>query len=133
MATRLKKILIDFDGVIHRYNSGWLGEGQIPDAPVVDTASGQDAIQWLRTLLQCGHFAIHIYSRRGSDPSKGGIGAMKTWLSRNGLESRYLKRIVFEKEKPESFLVIDDRCLQFKGEFFEPNVIKNFKPWWKEV
>ncbi len=132
MAERKKKILIDFDGVIHRYNSGWQGERNIPDAPVIDKESGQDAIQWLRGLLQTGHFIIHIYSRRGSDPSKGGIGAMKVWLLKNGLEERYLKRIVFEKEKPESFLVIDDRCLQFKGKFFDPIEIKNFKPWWKE-
>ena len=131
MAEDAKHLYIDFDGVLHRYNSGWQGAGVIPDDPVVDEENGRDAIQWLTSLCQSGHFVVHIFSRRGSDPSNAGVGAMKMWLMKHGMPERYLKRLKFETQKPDMWLLIDDRCMQFDGAFPDPLDIKNFKPWWK--
>ena len=129
MAKDPKKIFIDFDGVIHSYNSGWTVASEVHDPPVVDESTGRDAIQWLTTLLQSGDLEIHIYSRRGTDPSKGGIGAMQQWLIDHGLAPRYLKRIKWETGKPDWFLIIDDRALGFDGSFPMPHELKGFKPW----
>ena len=125
-----KHVWIDFDGVLHSYTSGWQGPAVIPDPPVVDPNTGRDAIQWLTSILQSGHFVVHIWSRRGADPRLGGINAMRVWLQQHGLDPRYLKRLKFETDKPEAFLIIDDRCMQFRGEFPDPLDMKQFKPWW---
>lgn len=125
-----KHIWIDFDGVLHSYTSGWQGADIIPDPPVVDPVTGRDAIQWLTSLLQSGHFVVHIWSRRAIDTRSGGIGAMRVWLQKHGLDVRYLKRVKFETGKPDAFVFIDDRSMPFTGEFPDPLEIKQFKPWW---
>jgi hypothetical protein len=124
-----KKLFVDFDGVIHSYGSGWKGPANIPDPPVVDPETGRTSIEWLTSLLQSGHFVVHIYSRRAADPSEGGIQAMANWLLEHGLAKRYLDRIEWETHKPEFFLMIDDRCHQFGGEFPEPWDLDRFEPW----
>ena len=127
----VKKLFVDFDGVIHSYSSGWLGPTEIPDPPVVDADSGRSSIDWLTSLLQSGHFSVHIYSRRAADPEDGGVQAMGQWLLKHGLARRYLDRIEWEIEKPEFFLIIDDRAHQFDGSFPEPWDLDRFKPWHK--
>ncbi|QED26679.1 hypothetical protein FRD01_05345 [Microvenator marinus] len=129
MANDLKKIYVDFDGVLHAYEQPWSGPAEIKDGPVVDSNTGKDAIQWLTTLLQSGHFEVHIYSRRCSNPKSGGIGAMTQWLIDHGLAARYLKRIKFATGKPDYFLIIDDRAIGFDGHFPQPHELKDFKPW----
>lgn len=125
----LKKIFVDFDGVIHSYNSRWTSASEVNDPPVVDTETGKDAIQWLTTMLQSGHFEIHIYSKRGTDPKSGGISAMQLWLAEHGLAPRYLKRIKWATGKPDYFLIIDDRAIGFDGTFPMPHEVQDFKPW----
>lgn len=127
---RQKHIWLDFDGVLHSYESGWEGADVINDDPVVDPETGRTSIQWLTSLLQSGHFVVHIWSRRGADPRSGGIGAMKVWLQKHGLAPRYLKRLKFETDKPDAFLFIDDRAMAFDGEFPDPLEVKQFQPWW---
>lgn len=129
MAEPKKRVFVDFDGVLHRYTSKWEGPAVIPDGPMIDTARGRSSIDWLRSLIQSGKFVIHIYSRRGADPALGGIGAMKAWLQQHGLEARYLKQLKFETGKPEMFILIDDRCLQFQGQFPEAWELERFRPW----
>ncbi len=125
-----KHIWVDFDGVLHSYSSGWQGPSVIPDPPVVDADTGRDAIQWLTSVLQSGHFVVHIWSRRG-DPRTGGINAMRQWLREHGLDERYLKRLKFETDKPDVFLIIDDRAMGFEGHFPDPLEMKRFQPWWR--
>ena len=124
-----KRLFIDFDGVIHAYTSPWTNPSEIADGPVVDIATGRTSIQWLTSLIQSGNFHIHIYSRRGADPSKGGIGAMRQWLLKHGMAERYVKRIKWETGKPDYFMVIDDRAHGFDGNFPQPHDLSAFKPW----
>jgi len=166
-----KILLLDFDGVIHKYSSGWKGARNIPDQPV----SG--ALEFIVEATE--HFDVCIYSARSSQ--FGGIQAMKKWLydkyaeigeiKRTGWPSpfrqfdevdskgseiprwysngilnetsmepweyevdqgvkRFLKKIMFPKNKPAAFLTIDDRCFLFKEQFPSMEEISNFKPWY---
>lgn len=148
MAEKKKPILLlDFDGVIHSYTSGWKGARNIPDEPV------DGALRFIEKAMV--HFRICIYSARSSQ--WGGKRAMKRWL-RQHLEHYVLKenpefiepcpfnedismaervvddmmmRIKFPTKKPPAFLTIDDRCVCFNGKFPKPEKLLNFKPWHK--
>ena len=70
---RRKPILcLDFDGVIHSYESGWQGPDSIPDPPV------EGALAFIVAALAT--FDVQIYSTRSHQP--GGIDAMKDWLAK---------------------------------------------------
>lgn len=133
-----KKILcIDFDGVLHGYQSGWQGEGVINDPPV------EGSMEWLLELIKSDKFNVCIYSSRSK--SQEGIQAMKQWL-KTGLSPYYPlfdfegpeeitwafidENIEFPTQKPSAFLTIDDRCFLFEGEFPDIVEIENFMPWY---
>jgi len=118
---RKKTLSIDFDGVLHSYNSGWKGANIIPDPPV------ESAIDWLTALDADGRFSLCIFSSRNDQ--EGGVPAMKRWLLENGLSEDTLDRISFPQSKPPAHMSIDDRGYQFKGVF--PNIedIHDFVPW----
>ncbi|MDO9087474.1 MAG: hypothetical protein Q7U53_14795 [Anaerolineaceae bacterium] len=105
---------LDFDGVIHWYRNGWKGPAVIDDEPVPGAKEFIEKAQ--------DYFKIVIYSSRSN--SEGGIEAMRTWMEKHGFPE-----VEFAKEKPKAFLSIDDRSLQFKGEWFDPEELLNFKPW----
>lgn len=140
-------LLIDFDGVLHSYESGWKGARVIPDPPV------PGAMKFLDEALE--YFDVHIYSSRSRQ--WGGKRAMKKWLLRElekYVSEKYkeegfgtmgdpwnpiyvyerfawdiLSKIKFPTKKPAAFLTIDDRCLCFRGIFPFPKVLQKFKPW----
>lgn len=139
-----KTICVDFDGVIHLYNSGWQGADQIPDPPV------PGAIHGLHLLTQDPEIEVAIYSSRSSEP--GGIEAMKKWLDtwekdwREGTEweqydkdtvenmfrnVKYLsEKCVFPTSKPPAVVYIDDRGINFDGDWSKITAdLKNYKPW----
>ena len=63
-------LLIDFDGVLHSYKTGWQGATKIPDLPVPGA---------LQFLVEATHyFRVNIYSSRSNQWS--GKRAMKKWL-----------------------------------------------------
>lgn len=64
-------LALDFDGVIHGYQSGWQGAAIVPDPPV------PGAIEFLHRAVE--RFQVAIYSSRSGQP--GGIDAMKGWLA----------------------------------------------------
>jgi len=66
-----KTICLDFDGVLHRYDSGWQGVRVIPDPPT------DGAIDFLLQLLAEG-WDVAIFSTRSTQ--WGGRRAMKRWL-----------------------------------------------------
>jgi hypothetical protein len=124
---RRRLVVVDFDGVLHSYSSGWEGPGIARDAPV------PGAIAWLESLVAdgegSGEFAVAVSSARSS--SAIGRRAVREWLLSHGLSERALSLIAFPVTKPRAFVTIDDRVIQFRGEFPSVSEIAGFEPWWK--
>ena len=161
MAKEYKPIIVlDFDGVIHSYSSGWKGASVIPDKPV------PDAIEFILNALK--QFDVAILSSRSH--KWGGKRAMKAWLKKNLIEwmlretdnyhgysdavrafaladfkpridrfedevewwaNGIIRQIKWPWFKPAAFVTIDDRAVTFTGKFPEIDEIKKFKPWSK--
>ena len=116
----MRTLVLDFDGVLHSYKSGWLGAANIPDPPV------PGAVEFCREAM--GDFDIVIVSSRCSQP--GGPEAISGWLRENGFPDG----ITVSKDgtKPAAFVTLDDRALTFTGEWPSIESLVNFKPWNKE-
>lgn len=132
MASDLPILCLDFDGVIHRYDSGWQGATQIPD-PATD-----GFFEWLDEAAR--HFRIVVYSSRSKEP--GAINAMMFWLTeqrkkwrdgggRSPHEFGGAVELQFADTKPAAFITIDDRALTFDGNWshYPPAQLRNFVPW----
>ncbi len=105
---------LDFDGVIHWYRNGWKGAAVIDDEPT------PGAVEFVKNAQE--YFKVVVYSSRSNQP--GGIEAMQAWMEKHGFPE-----VEFVKEKPKAFVTIDDRAIQFKGDWFDPQELLNFKPW----
>jgi hypothetical protein len=127
-------VLVDFDGVIHSYSSGWQGISIIQDDPV------PGAIKFLTDHLPCpdelGAMApeyvgpiVQIFSARSR--TWRGRRAMRTWLIRHGLHPSYFRERILKlpRTKPAAFLTIDDRAICFTGSFPTTNDMRTFTPW----
>lgn len=152
-------LVLDFDGVIHSYSSGWKGAANIPDPPV------PGALEFIVKALD--RFDVHILSSRSHQ--WGGRKAMKRWL-RDALmyqggcdpqggqfdfqipewwanficahsamepwphETRnaanlVVKLVKWPTRKPAALYSIDDRGHQFDGTWPALDAISAFKPW----
>lgn len=123
----MKPILcLDFDGVIHRYVSGWKGAENNPDPP----APGAIA-----AILGYLHkFDVVIFSSRSHQLS--GIDAMKRWLREHAGAAWYespdspgLESVRFVREKPPAMATLDDRAITFTGTWPTVDTLLAFKPW----
>lgn len=149
-------ICIDFDGVIHGYQSGWKGARVIPDPPV------PGALAFLVGALQ--DFRVAILSSRSHQ--FGGKYAMKRWLreqfiaasvhddweslpewhkdwiARHNYNETWdhdiraaadalVKAIEWPWFKPPALITIDDRALTFSGRWsdYTPALLRGFQPW----
>lgn len=122
-------LLIDFDGCLHSYTSGWKGADVISDPPV------EGAFEFLEKAIK--EFDVQIYSSRSKHPD--GLGAMKVWIDYHWCRYKYPDipyedvedwlPISFPTEKPAAFLTIDDRAICFEGTWPKIEDLKNFKPW----
>jgi len=138
-------LLLDFDGVIHSYKSGWQGARNIPDPPV------DGAMEFIDHATR--FFRVCIYSARSGQ--WGGKRAMKKWLWIHlehyvltacpefieldpfNEDATMAERVVddimgmikFPTKKPNAFMTIDDRALCFNGIFPDPEQLLYFKPW----
>jgi len=119
----LPDLCLDFDGVIHRYSAGWQ-EGEIYDDPVPGFC------EWAEEARL--YFTLVVYSSRSSTDL--GIHNMRLWMRRHGINDGWF---VFTDKKPPAFLTIDDRAIQFNGNWrslqFAPSVLRSFRPWMARV
>jgi hypothetical protein len=95
-------VVLDFDGVIHSYSSGWKGADVIPDPP---TPGCREAIAVLREKYQ-----VVVVSSRCHQP--GGIEAVKVWLTLHDIGVDDVTN-----DKPPHIVVVDDRALRFTGDW----------------
>ncbi|MHA1962664.1 MAG: hypothetical protein ACW99U_20930 [Candidatus Thorarchaeota archaeon] len=116
-----KEILVlDFDGVIHSYVSGWHGADVANDPPVPGV--------YEFIVEASSEFQICIISARSSQP--GGILCMCTYLrDKVNLPEDILEEIWFPTTKPPAHLWIDDRAFCFRGAWPSIEELINFKPW----
>lgn len=120
-------LCLDFDGVLHGYQSGWQGAAIIPD-PAVPGAVG-----FLHSAVE--RFQVVIYSSRSGQP--GGIDAMRGWLMMNlmaVIEDRQeadhvLSQIQWATEKPAAMVTLDDRAITFDGHWPSMDALAAFQPW----
>jgi hypothetical protein len=115
-------LCIDFDGVIHSYEHGWQ-QGAIYGTVV------PGFFEWA-TVAQY-HFRLAIYSSRSS--TDHGRLMMGSWLANRLRE--WGGHIQFEMvaEKPPAWVTIDDRAIQFRGNWqdpaLQPGALLAFRPW----
>lgn len=125
MTTFRPTICVDFDGVIHSYESGWKGIDVVADIPV------PGAFEWLQDMLENSEGPIPvIYSSRSKEPA--GIKAMQEWFALHGFPFDLIDSLAFPTQKPAAYLTIDDRAICFKGTFPTIKEMINFKPWNKQ-
>lgn len=107
-----KTILIDLDGVLNSY------QGEFNQKYIPQILNG--AKDFLKELSN--KFEIKIFTTRNK------LQTAK-WLIDNDVAD-YISDITDKKEL--AWIYIDDRCIQFDGNFYNLiNEINNFKPWYK--
>jgi len=108
-----KTILIDLDGVLNTYK-GDFDMNFIP--PVKEGAS-----EFLKDLSE--KFEIKIFTTRNHlQTSK--------WLIENKID-KYVEDVTSHKDL--SWLMVDDRCINFDGDYKNlKDKIENFKAWYKK-
>ena len=104
MTDKRPTIALDFDGVIHSYASGWLGETVI-EGP---TDGAREAVAAIRAQ----GYRVDVYSTRAA--SESGRVAIIEWLQANGIEVDGVSA-----EKPKALLYVDDRAHRFNGSWTE--------------
>lgn len=97
-----KTIAVDFDGVIHSYESGWTGPEPI-DAPVIGALAGVAALKALG-------YRVVVFSCRALTAE--GRAATERWLRQWGIDVDEVTGI-----KPHAALYVDDRAHRFDGDW----------------
>ena len=112
-------VVIDFDGVLNSYVSGWKGAAVIPDPP---TPGAKEAMDALRQTYQ-----VVVVSSRCHQP--GGVEAIREWLAKHGIVVDDVTN-----DKPPHIVVVDDRAFRFEGDW--PAVVAGIPaaavPWWNK-
>lgn len=115
-----KKVIVDFDGVLHKYTSPWTYPEEVHDGP---TEGARKAVQ---SYINAG-FDVVVMSSRAS--CHEGREAIRHWLYQHGFPDL---RVTHEKEG--GVLYIDDRGYRFTGSNWpSAEFVKNFKPWNKQL
>lgn len=106
-------VLIDLDGVLNTYAGGYQEE-YIP--PIKDGAR-----EFLEKLTG-NDIELKLFTTRKSELAE-------KWLIKYGIKDYFTD---ITNQKVPAWLIIDDRCLTFNGDY--ENIleqIKKFKPWYK--
>ena len=127
-------LCLDFDGVIHRYDSPWAG------ACVIKDRVTEGFFKWAEEAAK--HFRLVVYSSRSKEVGAadamlrwlGDEYARETWPAGDQPTTFWLPfEIEFAYEKPAAFLTIDDRGMTFMGSWTLPSIspesLLRFKPW----
>jgi ribosomal protein S27AE len=112
-------LVLDFDGVLHSYVSGWRGADVIPDPPV------PGAQEFCEKALD--RFRVLIVSSRCNQP--GGTLAITNWLTEHKFPMGI--GVSVDGSKPAARVTLDDRALTFEGRWPSIEALVNFKPWHK--
>ena len=149
-------LCLDFDGVIHSYTSGWKGARIILDPPVpgaldfILAAQAQFTVailssrshqwggrramkQWMRE-----HVARRMrqYDLLPTDPFvemalENGAHTYEQWHDVCTDAARdFVKSIRWPIFKPPAMITLDDRALNFTGEWPTIDALDSFKPWY---
>lgn len=116
MEKYIPTVVFDFDGVIHSYKSGWMGDAVIPDPPV-------PGIKEAISIVRENGYRVVVVSTRCA--TQEGMTAVTEYLERN--------EIVVDdvmKTKPAAVCYVDDRAICFDGDAASlVDKILNFKTW----
>jgi hypothetical protein len=93
-------IAVDFDGVVHSYDSGWTGPEPI-DPPVPGARAAIAAIRGMG-------WTVAVFTCRAL--TADGMAGTKAWLAKHEIEVDEVTGV-----KPHAALYIDDRGLRFDG------------------
>lgn len=127
----MRRITLDFDGVVHLYTSPWAGPDVVTDGVV------PGAIEAIKAYQDAGYF-VSIYSTRSH--SYGGIAAMRQamygWIIDHFAgDTTTANRVYTELEWPTellpSALYVNDNGFRFEGEFPTLEYLKDVKSWAK--
>lgn len=134
MSEKRKPIIcIDFDGVIHSYENGW------QDGVIYGTVV-PGFFEW--AVAAKDKFTLMVYSSRSKDHMQ--LVKMQRWLEDRWCDhnprltyeeawASFQHVMTFAHEKPPAFLTIDDRCMQFRGDWtawwLAPDQLAKFQPW----
>lgn len=111
-----KTVVLDFDGVIHSYTSGWQGVEIVPDPPVPGI---KESIEALRAV----GYEVAVVSARAS--TYEGCKAIHRYLMAHGIQVDEVT-----DKKPPALVYVDDRAICFDGNAKSlVEKIINFRPW----
>ena len=107
-----KTILVDLDGVLNTY-TGTYDENYIPEIR-------EGAYDFVKKLSE--KYKVILFTTRN-------LLLAGEWVIKNNLD-KYIQNVTNVKEP--SYLIIDDRCVNFCGDYAEIfSKIENFKVWYK--
>jgi putative DNA primase/helicase len=102
LARARQTVCLDFDGVLHSYQSGWCGAEIIPDPPLHGT---REAVALLRK-----RYRVVIHSARCA--TDAGCEAVSAWLQKHNIKVDEVCRF-----KPPAAIYVDDRAVPFRGDW----------------
>ena len=114
-------IAVDFDGVLHAYDSGFKGIGVAVDDPIAG------ALARLERMQDHVQMVPYIFTTHGATPE--GIIGVRNWLLKHGYPYEKAMRLEITNIKRPAHMYIDDRAWQFDGTFPTDDEILNFKTW----
>ena len=107
-----KTLLIDLDGVLNEYKGNY-DENVLP-------ALKEGALEFLQKL--CEKFELVLFSTRN-------LQKVTIWVEENNLQGFFSD---ITNVKKLSYLILDDRCVRFTGDYAKAlEEIENFKVWWR--
>ena len=113
MKNRKKTILLDLDGVLNEYNGDY--------NPLYIPSIRKGAADFLKKLSK--GYQIKLFTVRDKM-------LVSIWIIENNLQY-YISEVTNVKES--AWLIVDDRCICFDGEYSRLlDSINNFKVWYKK-